>query len=117
MKEHKMKRSLSVVSLLVIILIAGNVNANDEWQNYVTTLRTGPISDRARIASVPSSPPQTKEQLKALRYHKTLLLKDLKEVRRDIKMGNYPQGSNALFQTEGAYEMKIQQINKYLRQK
>jgi hypothetical protein len=112
-----MKKSLSVILALSFILIAGYAMANNEWNQYMTRLRTGPVSDRARLASVPSTPPQTREQLNALRYHKKLLLKDLKAVRRDIARHNYPPGSNALFQEEGAIEMKLKKINRYLKRK
>ncbi len=112
-----MKRAFSVLVLLAIMLTACYARANDEWNEYMTRLSTGPVSERARIAMVPSSPPQTQEQLNALRYHKKLLQQDLKEVRKDIARHNYPEGSSALSQTESAYEMKIQKINIYLKRK
>jgi hypothetical protein len=109
-----MKKMISINLLLLILLTTCYVMANDEWNQYLTVLRTGSVSDRARIASVPSSPPLTQEQLKALRYHKQLLLKDIKKVRKEIIKR---QDSTALLQEENAYEMKLDKINRYLKGK
>jgi hypothetical protein len=111
-----MKKTITFFILLSFTLAPVYTRANDEWKKYINDLSSIPLYDRARIADVPKSPPQTQAQLNALHYHKKLLLKDLKEVNSDISKGKFPPGSNALFQEEGVIKFKIKEINGHLNQ-
>lgn len=102
-----MNRTLTIIILLATILSPRNSQANEEWNEY--------IKDHRVTAYAPSSPPKTQAHLNALRYHKKLLLNELGKVKSDIAKGNYPSGSNALFQTVGWFEIEIEKINKYLK--
>jgi len=111
-----MKKTIAFFILLSIALAPVYTRANEEWNKYINDLSSTPLNDRARIADVPKSSPQTQAQLNALHYHKKLLLKYLKEVNSDISKGNFPPGSNALFQEEGVIRFKIEEINGHLNQ-
>jgi hypothetical protein len=105
-----------VLALLFSFTIVPASGANG-WNNYISTINAAKTKKYVPNVTIPSCPPQTPEQFKALRYHKALLQRELKEIRKDTAKGHKLEFSTADSMAEVSYEGKIEKIDNLLKRR
>jgi len=114
-----MKRLLLFCCVLALLFSFAIMQAygSNEWDKYTSIINANKTNKYVPNATIPSTPPKTAEQFKALRYHKTLLQRELKKIRKDEAKEVSTAAIQGLICHEESIEKSIKKIDNLLKGK